>query len=79
MARTLKEFPISPKARYPWDQWLDGQVWQLEERDDYGCKTTTLRQNAKVQATKRGGRVKSCVNKEPDGDILYLQFLEDAG
>lgn len=35
MAKTVDEVPASvgtgAKAKYPWDQWLDGQAWQLEQ------------------------------------------------
>jgi hypothetical protein len=29
MAQRLEEFPALSTRRYPWEQWLNGEVWQL--------------------------------------------------
>jgi len=37
MAETVKEFDNwdtnQKMGNYPWDQWLDGQIWRLTEED----------------------------------------------
>ena len=54
MARRLENFPAATGARYPWDEWLDGSVWQLIRGEDFTAKASTFRTNAQLQAKKRG-------------------------
>lgn len=75
MARRLDSFPAPVGARYPWDEWLDGSVWELVRGDDFSSRTSTLRANAQIQAKKRGGRVRSKSAKVPDGrEAVVIQF-----
>ena len=81
MARRVKAFPESVRAtKYPWADWLDGQIWELKAGDDFDGKPTNFRSVALAQARKRGGRVKTHVQKLEDGSArLYLQFFRDDG
>lgn len=75
MAQTLERFPVAGgQPRYPWEQWLDGQVWQLAKGDDYTSKATTVIANARTQAKRRGGAV--CTRLLNDGGLqtVVLQF-----
>ena len=72
MARTLESFPEVPsQARHAWDKWLDGQVWRLEHGDDFRAKPRTFVANARLQAKRRGGRVRT---RLLDGEVVVLQF-----
>ncbi|MFD4196634.1 hypothetical protein [Amycolatopsis thermoflava] len=42
--------------KYPWDLWLDGRVWQLEQGTDFTLPMATFRTSAHRAATKRGLR-----------------------
>src|SRR5687767_12218246 len=76
MARRLDNFPAATGARYPWDEWLDGSVWELVRGEDFAAKPTTLRANAQGQAKKRGGRVRSRAAQASDGrDAVIVQFV----
>jgi hypothetical protein len=57
MARRLDSFPSATPPRYPWGEWLNGEVWELRQGEDFRAKASTLRANAQLQAKKRGGRV----------------------
>jgi hypothetical protein len=75
MARRLDAFPAPTGARYPWDKWLDGSVWELVRGDDFQSKLSTLRANAQSQAKKRGGRSRSKVVTTGDGrEAVVIQF-----
>ena len=74
MARRLDSFPAARGARYPWDEWLDGGVWELIHREDFTSKPTTFRANAQLQAKKRGGRARTKGMAVNGRDAVVIQF-----
>jgi hypothetical protein len=59
MARVLDRLPtrVSSTARnYPWDQWFDGQVWELEHGVDFVIGPKSF-QNIVYEAARRRGLV----------------------
>ena len=75
MARTLETFPsVRGETRYPWDEWLDGRVWELVAGEDFTAKSTTLKANAQLQAKKRNGRVRTRQLAHGDRQTVVLQF-----
>jgi hypothetical protein len=75
MARVIDTFPAAvSKSRYPWDRWLDGQVWELVAGEDFTSKPETLRQNAAIQAAKRDGTVKTRLLDDGQRQVVVLQF-----
>ena len=49
-----------PQAKYPWDEWLDGDMWVLERNEDFPSSTLdSLRKAASGAATTRGLKVRS--------------------
>jgi hypothetical protein len=77
MARVLSTFPAATtlQRRYPWDEWLDGQPWELDEHEDFKCKPNTLRANAQIQAKRRGGRVRTRLLTRDGRIVIVMQFL----
>jgi len=81
MARKVDEFPPqADQSRYPWNEWLDGSVWELEPGTDFKGKVPTFRSMAIHHAKKRGGSVKTRIRRDRGqeggaGDRLYIQFL----
>lgn len=77
MARKLPRFPDEllsrTTQRYPWDEWLDGDVWELTKGEDYTIKTKSIRTTAQQAAREKGGRAK-CAEAD-NGDKLILQFV----
>ena len=69
MAERVDDFPDQAG---PYDEWLDGSVWKLEEGVDYK-RRDTLRSALSQTARRRGGRTKT---KYVDGH-LYVQFIAD--
>jgi hypothetical protein len=77
MAHTLDHFPTS-KARFAWDQWLDGQVWELLAGDDFDAsKPATFRRNARAEAKERGGEVRTQLLEREGREVIVLQFVRE--
>lgn len=70
MAKALKnyEFPPSRRRKYPWDTWMDGQVWQLNRGDDFVVGFDQMRKNVYNAAWSRGLHVRT--RREKDGLIV---------
>lgn len=59
MAKILTEMPkrlggAGRKPIYPYDEWLDGQIRQLEPDIDYTAKPQSVVSSARATAEKRG-------------------------
>lgn len=56
MAKILDEVPEGkkrgPKGKYPWDDWFDGRIWELEAGKDFDCTLPTMEDNVR-KAAKR--------------------------
>jgi hypothetical protein len=79
MARKLESFPASPTRRYPWDEWLNGDVWQIVRGEDYSARTTTVLSNARLQARRLGGSVRARTLVDSGRESLVLQFRRSGG
>ena len=82
MAQRVETFPDLPtQSRYPWDEWLDGSVWELVHGEDFDAQPSTFRSVAVAQGKKRRGRVRTRLvrGEHPDQpDRMYVQFAQDA-
>jgi hypothetical protein len=68
MADKLKTFDwsqpsnITPegtdKVVYPWEDWLDGDIWQLTEGDDFDTHPLMMERIIRTRATARGAKVR---------------------
>jgi hypothetical protein len=68
MAEVLDAFPERERVgRYPWDDWLNGQIWKLKRGEDFMCKVGSFRNYAYARAA--GRRLALYI----DGDYVYLQ------
>jgi hypothetical protein len=75
MPRQLDEFPAARNARYPWDQLLDGSVWELVKGDDYTSRSTTIMANARTQAKRRNGTARIRLLRQNGNESVVLQFV----
>jgi hypothetical protein len=75
VANKIDAFPQAPSQNvYPWDEWLDGDVWELVPGDDFKGKPATFRASAVAQAARRDGKVRTQKIHAEGGERLYLQF-----
>lgn len=67
MATKLKEFDFSTpsnltkadeKAVYPWDDWFDGDIWQLTHGEDFDPHPLMMERIIRTRATGRKAKVK---------------------
>lgn len=86
MARKLKpsEFDfnqqskvtVAEKASYPWDVWLDGEIWELTAGEDFQTHPLMMERIIRTRATGRGAKVKMRhvgVNGDPWGKIVLMR------
>ena len=78
MAKKLNEFPggdIPTRAKYPWDEWLDGSPWLLRKGEDYLTNTDSFRAVANKAARDRARKLKTRTVKDKDGEGIAIQAL----
>jgi hypothetical protein len=79
MARKLDQFPLSNAARYPWDEYLDGSVWELTRGEDFRCSVRSIQGAARAQANRRRGTVRMRTRRSENGrEVVVMQFIRPA-
>jgi hypothetical protein len=74
MATKIENYDFSRRGRkekYPWAEWLDGNVWSLDAGDDFTCTSESLRTTIYAAAKKRGVSVNTFV----DDDKVIVQAI----
>jgi hypothetical protein len=71
MAEVLKNhvFRNGNEEGYPYDQWLDGQVWKLIKGTDFNCGVKSMRVN--LYNAARGRKIK--IKTDLGSDYLIVQ------
>jgi hypothetical protein len=77
MPRKLEQFPSAATSRYPWDQLLDGDPWELIAGEDFTSKPTTVIANARTQARRRGGSVRTRLLENGHRTSVVIQFTPE--
>lgn len=82
MATKLETFPPSTRGRksqYPWDQWGDGSIWQLQRGVDFTATAQSMRQNVSKAASQVGKSARTSIVRGQDengaDDTLIVQFV----
>lgn len=78
MARTVNTLPdarhhTNPTNPYPWDDWMNGQVWLIDNDDISHTNADSFILRAWHAAKRRGMRVKT--RKRAEG--VYIQAFKD--
>lgn len=79
MAKRLKEFPDEAARRlrrYPWAEWTDGGVWEIQRGNDYDVATENMRVNLHMKADALLRKVRTMKTTQ-HGEGLIFQFLPD--
>lgn len=68
------------EARYPWDQWTNGSLWQATEGEDFTCSLRSFISNLQTVSRKRGlkvhtRRLKSIADEGTTIITVAFQFL----
>lgn len=72
-SRAFWRAAIGGAPKYPWEQWLDGQVWALTPKVDFSAGMRSMRVFVHQTATRRGMRVRTRIGL--DG-LLYIQAIK---
>lgn len=66
----------SPRTRsYPWTDWFDGRIWQLEPEVDFDGPAYSLEKVIRSTATKQGYRVR--VRITPEGNVVMQKHADN--
>jgi hypothetical protein len=76
--RRLDRFPALATSVYPWDELLDGSPWELLAGEDFTSKPATFISNARYQADRRGGNVRTRIFQNGDRTSVVIQFRPGA-
>lgn len=77
MAKELEVFPETRgrgktgESKYPWDEWFNGKIWQLDAGEDFDIKMVSMKSIVSKTAKDRGVRVKTATVN--DGKSLVIQ------
>lgn len=76
MAKKLAEFDWSwGNEKYPWDEWFDGNIWELTSPKDFDGTTASFRITLFNAAKRRGLKVRTRVLS--DTKLVIQTFKED--
>ena|SRR5579859_5408727 len=70
---TGHEFKSAIRRKHDWASWLDGRQWKLTSNDFGDAKPKYVASQARVQAAKRGLKVRITLN-EKDGWLILQAF-----
>jgi hypothetical protein len=62
--------PIAPTAKYPWEEWTDGQVWEIIRGEDFDILAGNMAQVLRSYGIRKGLKVTT----RRRGDVLAFQF-----
>jgi hypothetical protein len=62
-------------AKYPWEEWTNGSVWEIVQGQDYDVSTENMRVNLHLRAGKEDKKVITRLAREPGPEKLLFQFV----
>ena len=74
MPEILESLPAhtTSQMRYPWDEWLDGQVRRLKAGVDFQCSPDSLEVTARRQASKRKAGLSFIRERGKNGKVISI-------
>ena len=63
------------KPRYPWDEWLDGSIWELVKGKDFKGQTLNFRNTIQGRCSARGGELRWDIQHVNGKQILVVQCV----
>ena len=75
MAKPTTKDVFARRTSYPWNEWLDGQIWELTAGKDFEVAIETMRGTVISTINRRGKASRTKI----DGEKLYIQAVERNG
>ena len=76
MAETVASFEFLGRGfkggKYPWDEWLNGEIWKLKVGEDFTIDARMLQAQAYIAASKRRKKVRT----RRETEFVYLQAYD---
>jgi len=72
MAQKLENFDFG--TQYPWDEWLDGDAWEITPSDVIGDNLSRFAGTARTQAKKRNLKLRTRSN--PAGNLVIQAYAK---
>lgn len=83
MAKVREEYTFTHgaqgKRKYPWNEWFDGQIWELLAGVDYTCSSSSMVSAIYKAAGERAGKCRVRRLHDQYGDSVVLQFYRKEG
>jgi hypothetical protein len=65
-----------PVAIYPWEQWLNGEAWELQQGTDYLTPTERFRKTAWSAAHSQGKKIETRLVRDGSAERLVIRAYE---
>jgi hypothetical protein len=72
MAEQLANFDF-PKKKYPWEEWLDGNIWRIKKGEDYDIDT----ENMRIMICNKGRGVGKKIESTIEDDSIVFQAKDN--
>jgi hypothetical protein len=78
MAKQLDESAkLGRRAKYDWDSWTNGRVWEIRRGEDYAIETLSMQVQLHMKSKELGKNVVTRTIKDGDESVgLTFQFVE---
>lgn len=81
MAKVVEKFLFQSGGRgrkqmYPWEEWLDGRIWELKRGNDFNGKAKAMVEQARLRCFREGLRLRGQVLDE---NTIRIQAIRDEG
>jgi hypothetical protein len=63
------------RRTYPWDEWLDGNIWRLEYKDDFTAHPLMMERIIRTRATAKGAKVQ-LRHEAQNGDVFGIIVVQ---
>jgi hypothetical protein len=73
MARAVDGPLPAAQRRYPWEQWSDGQVWELTRGEDFEVTAGSFRDTARGWAREHGYTARTYAVSDA---VVQVQFTK---
>ena len=80
MAHKVEAFPVNPRRRCDWENWLDGNCWKFEQGVDFLVSPLSFAAQAHIRVSGRPGTMQTRIAREKNANgeevrYVYLQYF----
>ncbi len=65
-------------GKYPWKEWMDGQVRKIVQGEDFTCKVVSMQTTLwlKTRGGKQNGHISVRTSVTDDGTAIVFQYFD---